>query len=410
MKDQLKFHKRVTRRSQSVLGAAGLVLVAASFVQAAPQKAKSTTPQKKIIPAQKAKDMFVYIGTYTGNGSKGIYVYRLNSDGKLEFTDQTAETQSPSFLALSPSGRHLYAANEVWNPAEKPGAGVSAFAIDAKTGGPTALNFQSLGAAVPAYVSVAPHGKTLAVANYGGGSVASFPLGADGKLGEQASFDQHAGSSVNAERQKEPHAHSVVFDASGHYAFSADLGVDKIYIYRVDSATGKFQPNDAPFAFVHPGAGPRHIVFHASQKLAFVINELDATISTLSLDAQTGALKELEHVSTLPADFTGSKSGADIHISPSGKFLYASNRGHDSIAIFSIDQSNGHLTPLGHQSTMGKTPRNFGIAPGGQFLLAANQDSNNIVVFRIDEKTGLLSPTGQTIEVPSPVCVTFLAP
>ncbi len=229
MENGLIMHNRL---AAPVLGAMGFALLGAGCIQAAPNKAKTTIPRKKTMPfkPQKAKDMFVYVGTYTGNGSKGIYVYRLNPDGKLGFTNQTAETQSPSFLALAPSGHTLYAGNEVWNPAEKPGAGVSAFAIDAKTGGLTALNFQSLGNAVPAYVSVSPNGKVLAVANYGGGSVASFPLSADGKLGEQAFFDQHTGSSVNADRQKEPHAHSVLFDASGHYAFSADLGVDKIYI------------------------------------------------------------------------------------------------------------------------------------------------------------------------------------
>jgi 6-phosphogluconolactonase len=403
-------HNHVAKR---IFRAMSLSLLSATAIQAAPQKLKPTgakpkaTQRKAAIPKpKKAKDMFVYVGTYTGKGSKGIYVYRLNPDGKLVFTQQTAETQSPSFLALAPSGHTLYAGNEVWNPDEKPGAGVSAFAVDA-SGGLKFLNRQSTGTGIPAYVAVAPDGKTLAVANYGGGSVASFPLDKEGKLGEQASFDQHVGSSINEGRQKEPHAHSIIFDASGRFAFAADLGVDRIYVYRVDSATGKLAPNDIPFAPVHAGAGPRHIALHASQKFAFVINELDATISTLSHDARTGALKELEHVSTLPADFTGSKSGADIHISPNGKFLYASNRGHDSIAIFSIDQSNGHLTSLGHQSTLGKTPRNFGIDPSGHYLLAANQDSNNIVVFRVDEKTGMLSPTGQTVEVPSPVSILF---
>ncbi|MDF2441411.1 MAG: 6-phosphogluconolactonase [Abditibacteriota bacterium] len=362
-----------------------------------------------INPTQKdAKDMFVYIGTYSKGGSKGIYVYRLDStSGRLSDTGQTADAKNPSFVAVHPSGRYLYSVSEVGDVDGKPGGGVSSYAIDAQTGGLTLLNQQSSRGSGPCHVAVDATGRLLTVANYGGGSIASLPIKADGSLDEAASFFQHTGSSVNPQRQKEPHAHSVTMDPANRFAFACDLGLDKILIHRLDAPKGQLIPNDVPFATVHPGAGPRHFAFHPSSRFGYVINELDSTVSAMSYDAERGELREIQSISTLPAGFTGNSSCADIQIAPSGRFLYGSNRGHDSIVIYLIDETTGRLTLVGHQPTQGRTPRNFAIDPSGHFLLAANQDSNNIVVFRIDTETGGLTPTGQTIEVPAPVCVKF---
>jgi len=348
--------------------------------------------------------MFVYIGTYSKGGSKGIYVYRLDGKtGQLTDTGQTAEAQNPSFVELHPNGRFLYAVSE----GGKSGA-VSAFAINAETGGLTFLNQQSSHGTSPCHLSVDATGKLLTVANYSSGTVAALPVQDDGKLGEATSVKKHEGSSVNPQRQKEPHAHSCTIDAANRFAFAADLGLDKILVYRLDVEKGELTPNEVPFAAVHPGAGPRHFAFHPSNRYGYVINEIDSTITAFTYDAEEGALNEIHSLSTLPADYSGKNSCADIHIDPAGKFLYGSNRGHDSIVIYSIDEATGRLTLVGHESTQGRTPRNFGLDPTGSFLLAANQDTNNVVVFRVDQKTGRLTPTGQSIEVPSPVCVKFL--
>ncbi|MDQ3815148.1 MAG: lactonase family protein [Armatimonadota bacterium] len=359
-------------------------------------------------PAKGAKGMFVYIGTYSKGGSKGIYVYRMDATtGELTFTGQTAETQNPSFVVVHPTGRYLYAVSEVGKTNGKPGGAVSAFVIDPETGGLTLLNQQASQGTSPCHLSVDATGQLLTVANYSSGTVAALPVQEDGKLGEATSVKQHEGSSVNPQRQKEPHAHSCTIDAANRFAFAADLGVDKVFIYRVDPEKGELTPNDVPFVQVHPGAGPRHFDFHPSNRYGYVINEIDSTITAFDYNAEKGTLSEIQSISTLPADFSGKNSCADIHVHPSGKFLYGSNRGHDSIAIFSIDEATGRLTLVGHESTQGRTPRNFGLDPTGKFLVAANQDTNNIVAFRIDQETGRLTPTGQTIEVPAPVCVKF---
>ena len=348
----------------------------------------------------------VYIGTYTSGASEGIYVTHLDlATGRLEGVELAAQTANPSFLAFHPRRPLLYAVGEMGNfQGEKTGA-VSAFSMDRATGKLTLLNQQSSRGAGPCHVTVDRAGRNVLVANYGGGSIACLPIGEDGRLGEATSSIQHAGSSVHPMRQKEPHAHSINVDAAGQFAFAADLGLDKVMIYRLDAAEGKLTPNDPPWAELPPGSGPRHFAFHPAGRYAYAINELNSTLTAFEYDAPRGALTAVQTVTTLPEDFTGQNTTAEVQVHPSGRFLYGSNRGHDSIVCFSIDAQTGELTYVAHESTQGKSPRNFGIDPTGRYLLAANQATDNVVVFRIDPKTGALRPTGQSLSVPAPVCV-----
>ena len=362
-------------------------------------------------PAQDDR-LLVYIGTYTGPKSKGIYVSRLDiANGKLTAPELAAETASPSFLAIHPSRQFLYAVGEVNNFAGKKSGAVSAFSIDSKTGKLTPLNQQPSGGAGPCYLTCDRTGKSVLVANYGGGSIAALPIQTDGKLGEATAFIQHEGSSVNPERQKEPHAHSINVDASNRFAVAADLGLDKLLVYRFDPGKGTLVPNDPPHVSVKPGAGPRHFAFHPRGRFAYVINEIQCTVTAFEYHAQRGELKELQTISTLPEGESVQRgySTAEVQVHPSGKFLYGSNRGHDSVVVYALDESTGKLSYLENKSTEGKTPRNFGIDPTGSFLLAANQDSDSVAVFRIDAKSGRLTSTGQTVEVGAPVCVKFVA-
>ncbi len=330
------------------------------------------------------------------------------SSGALEFASVAKGVENPSFLDIHPQRRYLYAVNEVGEFAGESSGAVSAFSIDENTGELTFLNQQPSGGAAPCHLSIDQTGQFVLVANYGGGSVASLPIQDDGKLGEATDFIQHQGSSVNPRRQKEPHAHSITIDLANRYAFAPDLGLDKILIYKLDLTHGKLIPNDEPWAQVKAGTGPRHFDFHPSRRYAYVINELDSTLIAFTYDETHGTLEEIETVSTLPEDFSGTSHCADLHVHPSGKFVYGSNRGHDSIVIFAIDEGTGKLTYVGHESTQGKTPRNFGIDPTGTFLLAANQSTDNIVTFRIDQQTGELMSTGHVAEVPTPVCLKML--
>ncbi|MBI1375111.1 MAG: beta-propeller fold lactonase family protein [Phycisphaera sp.] len=347
----------------------------------------------------------VYIGTYTGKESKGIYVCELDLDtGKLSEPRLAAEVTNPSFVAISPDRKHVYAVNEVSNFDGKPLGAVTAFAIDASTGGLTQLNQRSSGGAGPCYVIAA--GGNAYVANYGGGSVACLPINADGSLGEGGSVIQHEGSSVHNGHPTPPHAHSINVDAAGRFAIAADAGIDKLFVYRI-GAEAKLTPNDPPFTAAAVGAGPRHFAFHPSGKFAYVINETNRTVTAYAYDANAGTLTELQTLTTVPADVTKG-STAEVRVHPSGRFLYGSNRGHDSIAVYAIDPATGRLTAKGQVPTGGKTPRNFGVDPTGRYLLAANQDSASVVVFRIDPDTGMPTPTGQSIHVDKPVCVKFL--
>ncbi len=355
------------------------------------------------------KTLLFYVGTYTRGDTKGIYAFRMDkATGALTPLGLAAETPNPSFLAVDPGNRYLFAVGESNNFNGRPGGGVSAFAINREDGKLTLLNQTSSGGDGPCHVAVDHSGKYVLVANYNGGNVSVFPIGADGKLGDTSAFIQHQGSSVNVERQTGPHAHGVYLDAGNRIAVVADLGLDRLLIYRFDPAKGTLTANDPPFAAVRPGAGPRHFAFHPNGRFAFVINEIDSTLTTFEYEPNRGALKELATVSTLPADFTGNNSTAEVFVHPSGKFVYGSNRGADNIAIFALDQAAGALTSVGWEPTQGHTPRNFAIDPAGQFLVAANQDSGSIVVFKIDQQTGKLSAVGQKAEVGSPVCITFV--
>jgi 6-phosphogluconolactonase len=369
-----------------------------------------TTAARALEPAAQGT-VAVFIGTYTEGESKGIYRFDLDlSTGKPSVPRLAAETISPSFLAFDPTRRFLYAVGEVNSFEGKKGGGVSAFAVDPGTGALSFLNAQSSGGAGPCHLVVDRTGKNVLVANYGGGSVAVLPVGPDGRLKESSAFIQHRGSSVNAGRQKEPHAHSVNVDAANRFAFVADLGLDEVLIYKLDPAQGTLTPNDPPAAKLTPGAGPRHFAFHPSGKFAYAINELNSTVHAWTYDADRGALTDLQTISTLPEGFKGTNYPAEVQVHPSGKFLYGSNRGHDSIVVYAIDPSTGKLTYVENQDGGIKNPRNFGIDPSGSFLLAASQDLGSIVVFRIDPSTGALSPTGHSVKVPKPVCVKFWKP
>jgi 6-phosphogluconolactonase len=362
-------------------------------------------------PAEQRGKYIFYVGTYTEDGSKskGIYAYRFDADtGQITSLGLAAETTNPSFVALHPNGRFLYAVNEVGNYKGPNSGGVSAFSIDGATGKLTFLNEVPSRGADPCYIIVDKTGKYVLVANYTGGSIAVFPVLEDGKLGEASAFVQHTGHGTNPSRQEGPHAHSIDLSPDNRLAMVDDLGLDELLVYKFDSAKGSLAPNDPPFAKLDPGAGPRHFVLHPSGKFAYVISEMQSTVTVFSNDEKTGTLHRLQTISALPKDFTGQNDDAEIQMHPSGKFLYASNRGSDTIAVFAIDPSKGTLTPVEYTPTQGKIPRSFEIDPTGKFLFAANQKSDNIVVFRIDVKTGRLTPTGQVLDVGSPVCVKFL--
>lgn len=363
-----------------------------------------------LAPARPEK-IAVYVGSYSPADKQGIHVFQLDlASGALAPAGGASGAANPSFLAVHPNRRFLYAVAEVASAGGKPGGGVAAFSIDPKSGALALLNTQPSEGAGPCHIVVDRDGKNVLVANYGGGSVAVLPIRDDGRLAPPSAAIQHQGSSVNPSRQKAPHAHSINLDPAGRFAFAADLGLDKVLIYRFDSAKGSLVPNEEPSAPVAPGAGPRHFAFHPSGRFAYVINEMANTVTAFAYDAGRGALKEIQTQATLPADFKGTSHTAEVQVHPSGKFVYGSNRGHDSIAVFTVDAATGRLAPGGQVSTRGKTPRNFGIDPTGAWLLAANQGSDTIVVFKIDPATGGLTPTEHSVSVPKPVCVKFAPP
>ncbi|HKI17238.1 MAG TPA: lactonase family protein [Isosphaeraceae bacterium] len=355
---------------------------------------------------------WLYIGTYTSDsseGSKGIYLLELDlRTGVLSAPQLAAKAVNPSFLAIHPGRKLLYSVNEVSAFEGREGGAVTAFAIDQIHGTLTALNQQSTMGSGPCYLVVDRLGKNVLVANYGGGSVACLPIDADGRLGSETSFIQHRGSGADPGRQQSPHAHSINLDAAGRFAVAADLGLDKVLIYRFDAARGKLTPNEPAFAKVAPASGPRHFAFHPNGRFGYVINEIANTVIAFAYDAEKGSLTEIQTIPTLPADFKGTSYTAEVQVHPSGKFLYGSNRGHNSIAIFAIEPSTGKLSAAGFERTGGKNPRNFAIDPTGAFVLAENQDSNTIVVFRIDPQTGALRPTGQIVGLHKAVCIKMI--
>jgi 6-phosphogluconolactonase len=350
--------------------------------------------------AKAAKAVQVYIGTYTGKGSEGIYLADLDlATGELKVTGKTTGLENPSFLAMDPAGRWVYAVRE-----SNKGA-VVALSRDAASGGLTILNEQPSGGQGPCYVAVDHTGKFVLTANYGSGSVAVLPVGQDGSLQPASSVDQHTGSSANPARQKGPHAHCIDLSPDNRFALAADLGTDRVCVYRFDSAAGKLTANDPAYGQSEPGAGPRHLAFHPNGKWVYVIEEMGSTITSYAYDAGAGTLKSTQRISTLPTEFRGSGTCAEVQVHPSGRFLYGSNRGHNSIACFAIEAATGQLRLIGHEPTQGNTPRHFAIDPSGQWLLVANQDSNTIVSLRVNPDTGKLSPTGQVCQVANPVCI-----
>ena len=362
-----------------------------------------------MLPAHAATHR-VYFGTYTNKDSRGIYVAEFDATtGKLGAVELAGEATNPSFVAIHPSRKFLYAVGEIANFEGQKTGGVSAFAVDTATGKLTLLNQQSSQGAGPCHVTVDTMGKTVLVANYGGGSIASLPIGPDGKLLPAASAIQHTGKSVNERRQDAPHAHSINLDPANRFAFVADLGLDKVLVYKFDAKTSTLMANDPPGASVAGGAGPRHFAFHPTGKFAYVINEIANTVTAFKYDPNAGTLTVIESLTTLPADFTGTSHTAEVVVHPSGKFLYGSNRGHDSLAVFAIDTKTGKLTAKGQVPTGGKTPRNFNVDPTGRWVLAANQGTNNVTVFRVDAETGMLSSTNQSLAVSAPVCIRFVA-
>jgi 6-phosphogluconolactonase len=339
----------------------------------------------------------MYVGTYTEGTSKGIYAYRLDAKtGKLSSLGLVAEATDPTFVALHPNGKFLYAVNEVNTYQGKKAGSVTSYSVDHATGKLTQLNKVSTQSPGPCHLIVDATGKTLMVANYFGGSFTSFPIAGDGKLGEAASFIQLHGSGVNKDRQAAPHGHSV------------NLPKNKIMIFNLDAANGKIAPHDPPSASVKPGSGPRHLVFAPDQKHVYVLSEMASSVSTFTYDPATAAMALIDAVSALPADFKGESTGAEIAIDAAGKFVYSSNRGHDSIAVFAVDKGSGKLKLIQNQSTGGSQPRSFILDPSGNYLIAGNQKTNTMTTFKVDKGTGKLTATGDKYDLGAPVTFVFL--
>ncbi|HEU5334639.1 MAG TPA: lactonase family protein [Terriglobales bacterium] len=357
-----------------------------------------------------ARLYIVYVGTYTGPNSKGIYAYRFNpATGRAAALGLAADAVNPSFLAISPDQKLLFAVNEVADYHGAKSGAVSSFRIDHKSGKLTLLNQVSSRGAGPCFVSVDKNGKFVLVANYDGGSIADFPVLEDGRLGPASAFVQHTGHGANPRRQQSPHAHCIRVDRQERYALAADLGLDQLLIYHFDSRTGSLTPNRPPFAEVKAGSGPRHFTFDPGGRFLYLVNEMASTIDAFSYDGDKGTLRPMQTISTLPASFHGTSYAAEIAVHPSGRFVYASNRGQDSIAVFAVDPATHTLHSVGYVSTRGKFPRNFAITPDGAYMFVANQNSNNVVIFRVNRKTGMLTAAGQSLSVGSPVCVKFVA-
>jgi 6-phosphogluconolactonase len=353
---------------------------------------------------EKAGKAMIYVGTYTSGDSKGIYRLQLDlATGALASAGAPTETVNPSFLALHPSGRFLYAVNETGDAPEDPSGGVSAFAVDAATAALTFLNRQPSEGAAPCHLTVDKAGRHLLVANYWGGTVAVLPIAPDGRLGAATSVIRHRGHSVHPQ-QKEPHPHSVNLDAANRFAFVADLGLDQVITYGYDAKDGRLTQSSV--ASAKAGAGPRHLTLAAGGRRAFVINEIDSTLTRYSV-GDGGTLRAEQTVPTLPAGFGGQNSTAEVALHPRGGLVFGSNRGHDTIAIFAVDAATGALSAKGHEPTRGKNPRHFAVDPSGAFLLAANQASDTVAVYRIDAGAGRLQAVGEPFRVPRPVCVRF---
>jgi 6-phosphogluconolactonase len=360
-------------------------------------------------PAAFGADTLVFFGTHAEGPGRGLSVARFDvATGAITSPSLVAEAAAPAFFVLSADGRRLYTCNSLDTYQVQAGGAVSAYAVDPKSGRLTLLNEKPTGGGEPAYVSLDATGRFVLVANYNGGSVAVFALGPDGRLAERTAFVQHEGRSVHPERQTGPHAHCIRTDPSNRFALVADLGLDKVLVYRFDSRDGSLRPNDPPWVALAPGAGPRHLTFHPGGAFAYVINELASTVTAFAWDSARGTLTERQTISTLPAGFGGASTGAEIEVHPSGRWLYASNRGHDSLAVFAVDRDTGRLALIEYVPTRGHTPRNFAFDASGRWLVVTNHDSENAAVFRVDSESGRLAPMGQPVTLPNPFGVRLL--
>ena len=393
---------RITRRSFVATAALGLAELA---------RGRNTAAASEFGVGPSASEWQIYVGTYTGQtGSRGIYAVTLDGDsGVLRSGGLVAETESPSFLALAPNGRALYAVNELTEFGGRQSGAVTAFARDRTTGALTSLGQQPSRGGAPCYISVDRAGRYVLIANYVGGSVALLPIAADGRLEEATAFIQHVGTGPNTQRQEGPHAHCIILDAPNRFAVVADLGIDSLMLYRVDDRRGQLRAAEQPPMKLRPGAGPRHLAFARDSRTLYVVNELDSTLVALAYDPVRGRLTQRQVVSTRPAGATGDNFPADLHVHPRGHAVYASNRGDDTIAVFSVAPRDGHLSLVQTVPTGGRWPRNFALDPTGSHLLVANQRSNSIVGYRVDASTGQLTPTGSRVELPAPVCLLFAA-
>ena len=356
------------------------------------------------------KGYFVYIGTYTHTTSKGIYGYRFfPPTGDLVPLGLLAETAHPSYLIVHPNHDFLYAVNEHASATE-PGNTITAYAIDKKTGKLAFLNKVPSKGIGPCHIAIDKTGEILVAAHYRSGSIAVFPIHSDGTLGEVSDFIQPRGSSVDPVYQTGPHAHCVVFSPDNRFVLVADLGLDRISVYRFNHSTGSLEPNDPPFIALHPGWGPRHLAFHPNGRYLYLISEMGSKLTALNYDADRGTLKEIQSISALPEGFSGHSLSGEVQVDHLGKFVYGSNRGDDSIDVFAVNAATGELTPVQQVPTQGKTPRNFSLDPSGDYLFAANEDSGTVVIFRVDPTTGRLTPTGQVLkDAPEPSCILFVS-
>jgi 6-phosphogluconolactonase len=350
-----------------------------------------------------AADAFVYFGSHGKGTNIGFSLAHFDTDtGKLTTPVFLQEAVAPAYFIITPDEKRLYTCNS------DPGSSLSAYAIDPATAKLAFLNQKPSGGGDPSYISLDATGHYVMVANFLGGSICVYALLPDGSLGERTAFVQNTGTSVDPARQSHAHAHSIRVDPSNRFVLAADLGLDKLFVYRLDPKTGALQPNDPPYATVAPGSGPRHVAFHPNGRIAYLINEMGSTIIRFGWDSNHGVLTQYETVSTLPKDFTGTSTCAEILVHPSGKFIYATNRGHNSVAMFSVEAETGRLTLIQNIPTQGRTPRNCEFDPTGRWLLVSNQDSSNAVVFSIDPNTGRLTQVGEPVKVPAPFCERFL--
>jgi 6-phosphogluconolactonase len=350
-----------------------------------------------------AADMYVYFGTHRSGPGIGFSVAHFDTDtGVLTTPKFLVEAHEPAFFVIDRAGRHLYTCDS-----GEPGQ-ISAYAIDPATAQLTLLNQAPAGGRDPSYICLDQTGRFVLVANYEGGNIAAFALTPEGRIGERTAWVQHTGHSVNPKRQAHAYAHSIIIDPTNRFVLTADLGLDRLLVYRFDVHTGALTANDPPFAAVQPGAGPRHVTFHPNGRWVYLVNEMGCTVTAFNWDSATGALAEFQTITTLPADFTGTSTCAEILVHPNGRFLYASNRGHDSLAVFAIDAGTGRLTPIEYAPSHGRSPRNFAFDPTGQWIIVTNHGSDNAVVFRVDAATGRLTQTGAPVPVPFPFCERFL--